>query len=178
MLKDRSDMSVIHWARGVMADHGLIEQGWKVVINKRLSRALGRCCYSKKTIEFCEDHVKGDSFETIRDTLLHEIAHALVGPGHGHGDVWKRMAVRVGADPVACKPRVFDAEKEVTVYAVFRTYPSGKTVYVSETSKHFYNKCMKGYTDIKKCTIRNDPTSRGQLSIRQISSKELIQYKS
>lgn len=38
----------------------------------------------------------------VRDTILHEIAHALVGPHHGHGRVWKAMAARVGARPERC----------------------------------------------------------------------------
>lgn len=37
--------------------------------------------------------------EQVRETILHEIAHALVGPDHGHGPVWKQMARRVGAQP-------------------------------------------------------------------------------
>ena len=31
-------------------------------------------------------------FKDIQDTILHEIAHALVGPKHGHNKVWKEMA--------------------------------------------------------------------------------------
>src|SRR4051812_12271673 len=38
------------------------------------------------------------------DTLLHEIAHALVGPGHGHGPAWRRKCREVGARPVRCGP--------------------------------------------------------------------------
>jgi predicted SprT family Zn-dependent metalloprotease len=38
----------------------------------------------------------------IVDTLLHEIAHALVGPGHGHDAVWKAKCVEVGARPQRC----------------------------------------------------------------------------
>ena len=35
-------------------------------------------------------------------TVLHEIAHALVGPGHGHGPTWKRKCLEVGAAPKRC----------------------------------------------------------------------------
>src|SRR5262249_31162680 len=37
--------------------------------------------------------------ETIRDTLLHEIAHALAGRDAGHGPLWKAMCRRAGAKP-------------------------------------------------------------------------------
>ena len=42
------------------------------------------------------------SLDQVRDTILHEIAHALVGPGHGHDAVWKRKCREVGARPERC----------------------------------------------------------------------------
>lgn len=36
------------------------------------------------------------------DTILHEVAHALVGPGHGHDEVWKATCLEVGARPERC----------------------------------------------------------------------------
>ena len=46
--------------------------------------------------------VARNSVEEIRDTLLHEIAHALVGPGHGHDAVWEARCLEVGAIPRRC----------------------------------------------------------------------------
>lgn len=41
--------------------------------------------------------------EDIKQTVLHETAHALVGPGYGHGRVWKNMAQRIGViNPASC----------------------------------------------------------------------------
>lgn len=37
----------------------------------------------------------------VRDTILHEIAHAKAGFAAGHGYMWKSVAVSVGADPQA-----------------------------------------------------------------------------
>mgnify|MGYP006434589919 FL=1 len=34
----------------------------------------------------------------VRQTMLHEIAHALVGCGHGHDAVWRRKALELGCD--------------------------------------------------------------------------------
>ncbi len=75
--------------------------GWKVKINNRLTRALGRCCYTTKTIELQGRYVKDNTVEQVTDTILHEIAHALAGPRAGHGMEWKMWAVRVGATPQA-----------------------------------------------------------------------------
>lgn len=39
--------------------------------------------------------------EQLRDTLAHEVAHALT-PGDRHGPLWKAMAKRLGAQPERC----------------------------------------------------------------------------
>ena len=43
-----------------------------------------------------------NSIEETKDVVLHEIAHALTGRGHGHDAVWKRMCIKVGARPERC----------------------------------------------------------------------------
>ena len=48
-------------------------------------------------IELSLHFVELNGEETIRETLRHEIAHALVGPGHGHDAVWKQKCREVGA---------------------------------------------------------------------------------
>ena len=39
--------------------------------------------------------------DEIKDTLLHEIAHALAGPKAGHRYEWKRICLQIGATPSA-----------------------------------------------------------------------------
>ncbi len=38
----------------------------------------------------------------VRDTLLHEIAHALTGSRAGHGPAWQKVALAIGAKPRRC----------------------------------------------------------------------------
>jgi predicted SprT family Zn-dependent metalloprotease len=83
----------------LMARHGL--HGWTFGLNRR-KRTLGLCRYDAKTIELSTYLIDRNSAEEVRDTLLHEIAHALVGPGHGHDAIWKAKAVEVGARPQRC----------------------------------------------------------------------------
>jgi predicted SprT family Zn-dependent metalloprotease len=60
---------------------------------------MGRCRFDHRRIQLSLHFVLLNDDEAIRDTLLHEIAHALVGPGHGHDTVWKRKCREIGAKP-------------------------------------------------------------------------------
>ena len=46
-------------------------------------------------------YVRHADIDHIRDTILHEIAHALVGPCHGHDAVWRQKAREIGC--TCCK---------------------------------------------------------------------------
>jgi predicted SprT family Zn-dependent metalloprotease len=68
-------------------------------------RTLGRCHYSTKKITLSKWFVELNKEEEIEDTILHEIAHALswIYDGFtGHGRIWKRWAMKVGANPKRC----------------------------------------------------------------------------
>src|ERR1041384_3767501 len=86
-------------AHGLLSQHGLHE--WGFAFNRRKS-SLGLCVYHCRTIELSVYLVLRNTQDELLDTLLHEIAHALVGPGHGHDLVWKRKCLEIGAKPVRC----------------------------------------------------------------------------
>src|SRR5947209_15232461 len=79
-------------ARELLDSYGL--RGWLFRFN-RSKVNLGLCLFGPRVIELSIHFVERNPEEVIRDTLLHEIAHALVGPGHGHDAVWQRMCQRV-----------------------------------------------------------------------------------
>lgn len=83
-----------------MAEHGLC--GWTFCFSKA-KRMLGVCKYRAKRIEIAEYYAANSPRETVVDTLLHEIAHALAGSRAGHGPAWKAIAKRLGATPRACE---------------------------------------------------------------------------
>lgn len=82
-----------------MTKHGL--QGWTFGFADT-KRQLGVCKYRTKQIEIAEYYALNSPQESVLDTLLHEIAHAVAGPGARHGPAWKAVAVRIGATPRAC----------------------------------------------------------------------------
>ena len=79
---------------------GLTAKGWTVNFDEGY-RILGHCCYHVKAITLSQLHVEQNNRENVLNTILHEIAHALVGPGHGHDMVWQAKARSVGARPSA-----------------------------------------------------------------------------
>ncbi len=86
-------------ARQKMNEHGLAE--WKVKLDGGKRRA-GLCSHTRKTIQLSRYFIENNPPDVVLDTILHEIAHALVGEGHGHDDVWKRKAAEIGAKPERC----------------------------------------------------------------------------
>ena len=61
---------------------------------------LGKTNYKKKQISISTYFLRGKScdYKAIRNTILHEIAHVIVGPGFGHGKIWKLKAIEIGCD--------------------------------------------------------------------------------
>ena len=85
-------------ARRLMEEHGLLD--WTLAFVEA-KRRLGDCHYRDRVIRISRAHALQGSEEQIRDTVLHEIAHAIAGPEAGHGPLWKATARRIGAMPRA-----------------------------------------------------------------------------
>ncbi|NHA66822.1 SprT-like domain-containing protein [Phycicoccus flavus] len=85
--------------RRLLREHGL--EGWTVVADRAKTRA-GVCRFGRREIGISGPLTALHPEEEVRDTLLHEIAHALVGPEHGHDAVWRATAVRIGCSGERC----------------------------------------------------------------------------
>lgn len=73
---------------------------WKLRFRKAKTY-IGQCAYHNKTITISTIYAPAMTVPQITNTLLHEIAHALVSPGHGHDRVWQEKAIEIGAVPKA-----------------------------------------------------------------------------
>lgn len=82
----------------LLRQHGLDD--WRFEFHNRKT-FMGTCFYRRKLIAYSIYFLHAPR-EEITDMLLHEIAHALVGPGHGHGRVWRAKARELGCRPVTC----------------------------------------------------------------------------
>ena len=66
----------------------------KLEINAKFGyRTLGRCAHGKPTIIEINPKIP---FENLNQTMVHEIAHAICGPGNGHNDKWYNVANTMG----------------------------------------------------------------------------------
>jgi predicted SprT family Zn-dependent metalloprotease len=88
-------------ANELMTKHGLIAIGWRLGFDSA-KRRCGLCSYRKKVISLSVYTCFRMPLSEVEDTIKHEIAHALVGPGHNHDWVWKAKAREIGAKPDRC----------------------------------------------------------------------------
>jgi hypothetical protein len=87
-------------AEKMMTEHGLIEAGWTFAFDGA-ERRMGVCRYGVRRIQMSRHYVSAATSEQVGQTMLHEIAHALLpatvgGKSVGHGNLWKAKAASIG----------------------------------------------------------------------------------
>ena len=99
---------VLELGYDLMRQHGL--DGWKIKFDHARRRA-GLCDFRQNTISLSRHYVRHAELGHITDTILHEIAHALVGSGHGHDAVWRQKAREIGCTATRCHNLNFSDER-------------------------------------------------------------------
>lgn len=85
-------------ALDLMRQHSL--HGWAFFFD-HAKRRFGSCRPERRQITLSRHLTFLNSAQQVRDTILHEIAHALT-PGGGHGSAWKAKCRQIGANPKRC----------------------------------------------------------------------------
>lgn len=88
-------------ATELMDQYNLSDKGWKFYFNDNRSR-LGVCKEYDKSIELSIWHCNNSPFAEVKNILLHEIAHAIVGCRHQHNSVWRNKAIQIGCTGDRC----------------------------------------------------------------------------
>ena len=108
-------------AKALMRQHGLAD--WEFAFDRAKTRA-GACRPSLRRLSLSAPWTRIHDDVQVRDTILHEIAHALVGARHGHDEVWRRKALEIGCSASRC----FAAGDDRPPAAWVGTCPAGHAV--------------------------------------------------
>ncbi len=144
-----------------MQQHQLIERGW---IGKfdNAKRRFGVCRYGSKhkEISISQPLTILNPESEVRDTILHEIAHALAweefGENCGHDERWKAICRRIGARPERC----YDDEEVISPDAPW-------VVCHRETGEIFSSYQRRPKRDFSEVWIRGRKTETlGKLEVR------------
>lgn len=121
-----------------MTKHGLLLKGWRFKWDNSFKR-FGVCKYQPKVIGLSTRLVTINDKERVLDTIQHEIAHALVGHGYGHGNVWMSMCVKIG-----CKPRRCYTQNDTII-------PEMRYLATCESCETVYKKVKKPREGNRRC---------------------------
>ena len=132
--------------------------GWYFEWSDRKAN-YGDCSYLKKRIRLAKGLTKVCSADQVRDTVLHEIAHALVGPGHGHDRIWRAKALEVG-----CKTARSGSEypPESTRQLPWTWCMCDKRNGAIHTIR-FRKPTGRIYKYVERCGLKGRPDTRGSL---------------
>ena len=128
--------------RAKMDEHGL--QKWDLMFDGAKSR-FGCCWHSKQLITLSKSLIELNAEADVLDTILHEIAHALVTGRHGHDRVWRRKAISIGCNGERCySHKVIQPQARYTAkcercghgYSRYRRIPYGCKYYCTECYRH------------------------------------------
>lgn len=81
----------------LLEKHGAVDYKFSWMKPRMKFNRAGQCNWKKKLIQLQPVYVEKNDIETVTNTILHEIAHALT-PNHGHNKFWKRKAIEIGCN--------------------------------------------------------------------------------
>lgn len=161
-------------ATQLMTAHDLTRQGWRFSFDNAIRRA-GVCFYSRRLIRLSRHFVGLNSEEEIRDTILHEIAHAIAGHAAGHGPAWKAVCRRIGAKPERC----YDSKTVAMPPARYRAFcPSCRKEYRrnkvgTRNGRYYY--CPRCGKDHGRLTFQRAPVEQPARSVRPVVTESLYE---
>lgn len=86
----------IAYTRKLLKKFGLDD--WDVRLNDRFYYTLGQCKDKEKIIEISQILVDNSEWLMVKETVLHEIAHALCPTDHYHTVTWKIVSKLIGCN--------------------------------------------------------------------------------
>lgn len=95
MVEEKLKAAVLRGAQ-LLIDNGL--EDWKIKLNNKRT-SLAETMHSTKTIFYSKPFLTVATQDQFDGVTLHEAAHALLGPGHGHNDTFIRKCIEISPTP-------------------------------------------------------------------------------
>lgn len=127
---------------------------YRLVFTKHKS-FVGQCHYTKREIRISEKQNQYATWESIMDTVNHELAHWATR-GHSHDVVWQQMAIRLGAIP-RTKCDVGDLQKPFVILCKGEIVGYSEVMHTDEVAKTRYMRGKKKQT-LGNIVYRPNPT--------------------
>jgi hypothetical protein len=131
----------------------LYTAGWSIDFNRR-KRSIGLCRYDTKTIEISEHYLAVNTVDQVKETITHEIAHAIAGYSAGHGPKWKATHRALGGNA----NRVATGDDSNRIEAAYKVVNS----LTGDTVAEYFRKPRR---DISRCWLQGQPETLGKLVI-------------
>lgn len=109
-------------AKALLIKHGL--HNWNFEWDSARKR-FGKCSHRSRTISLSKVLTPLRSHEDVLNTILHEIAHALVGAGNGHNHVWRTKFIQIGGNGQRCGNDIEDTKRLEIKGGWIGTCPNG-----------------------------------------------------
>lgn len=144
----------------VMDKYGLLAKGWTFYFD-RAKKRLGATHFHKKQISLSHYMVANANRSDVYQTILHEVAHAMLPSSVGHGKPWKELAKAIGytGERTASNPSVKRQTKIEAAKRGMRILPIEEAV-VTIGSKLFIEN--KVFTVVKRNRTRFQAISGGR----------------
>lgn len=140
------ELEIRQYLNELLRQHGLWDKGWRFGGFDRAKKRAGQCNFTSKVITLSQPLLVARGIEHTKETVRHEVAHALAGYQAKHNYIWKRCAIQVGAKPNRCfTADTVDSEKLKFKYTA--TCPSCKDQHgIARKLKRSYScpKCSRG----------------------------------
>lgn len=129
-------------ARELMSDYGLWY--WRFNFNKAKTM-FGYCDERTKEISLSEPLVLLNNDEVVKNVILHEITHALVGCNHHHNQIFQEKAKKIGCEYIyrCCPEDVVFVPKNIVAKCKFCGNEVRK--YRMPSRKKICGKCYRVY---------------------------------
>lgn len=129
-----------------------LDRSWIFKWNRRQT-SFGYCDIKNKIISLSKPLTLLVDEDHIRDTILHEICHA-IEPNDSHGPKWKKLARKLGADPNPTSDVVLNGSLNYTWFLV----------YDNKIVRKFLRRPNKNQLlSVKDLFLRDEPGSVGKL---------------